>query len=223
MALGGDVGASAMAPMVCDVASYFNATANYPFVHSRGTMEPRDLLQALMDRDKETPTSLAARLKGRPSQPQLHKFLSGKAREPRRATLEPLAAHFGVPLDAFYDPDVADRVATALKLSNGATSPSSAVVGGLTLPERRLLADFKDLFDDERREIMEDVAARASKARGRREKMRAELLAEIGAGEPEETTVLVSPAGMGDDNWRDIDALRNDGHQRAQKTPKPDA
>lgn len=79
-------------------------------------MEPRKLLRALMDRSGDNPNSLARKLHDAVGQPQIHKFLSGTAREPRRATLQPLASHYDIPLDAFYDPEVAGQVAAHLGL-----------------------------------------------------------------------------------------------------------
>lgn len=82
-------------------------------------MDPRHLLQALLARDNETPTSLARKLQNATTQPQIHKFLRGQSKEPRRATLQPVASHFNVPLDAFYDSDVALEVAKGLGLKDG--------------------------------------------------------------------------------------------------------
>jgi transcriptional regulator with XRE-family HTH domain len=70
-------------------------------------MEPRELLRALMRRDGDNPNSLAGKLRGRVSQPQIQKYLAGTSKEPRRATLMPLAEHFGIPIEAFYDEKVA--------------------------------------------------------------------------------------------------------------------
>lgn len=81
-------------------------------------MEPRELLRLLMERDGVNSNSLAARLGNKPSQPQIYKFLEGVSKEPRRPTLAPLAKHFKVALDAFYDPDVAERTALELELFN---------------------------------------------------------------------------------------------------------
>ncbi len=63
-----------------------------------------DLLRELMKKSGDNANSLAAKLDGRTSQPQLHKFLTGEAKEPRRATLQPVADFYGVPVNAFYGP-----------------------------------------------------------------------------------------------------------------------
>lgn len=66
-------------------------------------MDPREFLRLLMDRRGENPHALAAAVKNATKQPQIHKFLAGIAKEPRRTTLQPVADHYGVAIDAFYD------------------------------------------------------------------------------------------------------------------------
>jgi hypothetical protein len=78
-------------------------------------MEPRLLLQWLLDRNGENTNSLAKKLKGKPSQPQIYKFLIGMAKEPKRETLAPIAEHFRIPLNALYDPDEADKAKAAIE------------------------------------------------------------------------------------------------------------
>ena len=70
-------------------------------------MDPREFLRLLMDRRGENPHALAAAVKNATKQPQIHKFLAGIAKEPRRTTLQPVADYYGVSVDAFYDPDKA--------------------------------------------------------------------------------------------------------------------
>lgn len=72
------------------------------FLHSCG-MDPREFLRLLMDRSGDNPNSLAAAMRNATKQPQIHKFLTGIAKEPRRPTLQPIADHYGVSIDAFYD------------------------------------------------------------------------------------------------------------------------
>lgn len=79
-------------------------------------MNPRALLQRLMDRDGLNSNSLAERLNNATTQPQIHKFLSGKAKEPRRSTLAPVARYFRIPLDALYDADIAVSAAKQKQL-----------------------------------------------------------------------------------------------------------
>lgn len=77
-------------------------------------MEPRDLLRKLMTRDGLNPNSLAKRTNGRTKQPQIFRFLSGEAKEPKRSTLEPVAEVFGIEVDALFDRRVAAQVAKRL-------------------------------------------------------------------------------------------------------------
>ena len=78
-------------------------------------MEPRLFLQALMTRAGDNPHSLANRLGQKTKQPQLFRFLSGVAKEPRRSTLEPVAAFYGVSVETFYDPELAETAMNNLQ------------------------------------------------------------------------------------------------------------
>lgn len=84
-------------------------------------MDPRELLRALMTREGVNPHSLSQKLKNRTTQPQLHKFLTGVSKEPRRATLQPVADHYDVPVEAFYDAALASQTARRLRLDEPAT------------------------------------------------------------------------------------------------------
>jgi hypothetical protein len=79
-------------------------------------MEPRELLRALMERDGDNPHSLSVKLKGRVKQPQIYKFVTGVAREPRRSTLQPLAEHYDIPVDALYEEKAAAAAFKRLNL-----------------------------------------------------------------------------------------------------------
>ena len=72
-------------------------------------METRELLRLLMERAGDNPNALAAKLKNAATQPQIYKFLAGISKEPRRSTLQPVADHYGVSIDAFYDEDRAQQ------------------------------------------------------------------------------------------------------------------
>ena len=76
-------------------------------LHSSG-MEPRKLLIELMRLSGDNSNSLSVKLKGATTQPQIYKFVKDQVREPRRKTLQPIADHYGVPLDAFYDEELAE-------------------------------------------------------------------------------------------------------------------
>lgn len=84
-------------------------------MHSRA-MKGRELLQLLLDKRGLTANALSKAVKGATKQPQIHKFLTGAATEPRRSTLAPVAAYFNVPIDAFYDEFLADKTAYQLGL-----------------------------------------------------------------------------------------------------------
>lgn len=79
-------------------------------------MEGRQLLKLLLEQKELTANGLAVALKGATKQPQIHKFLTGAAREPRRSTLQPVADYLGVQVEAFYDEDLALQVAIRLGL-----------------------------------------------------------------------------------------------------------
>lgn len=83
--------------------------SNYPGVHSL-KMDPRKLMQDLMDAQGLNTNSLAAATKNKTRQPQIYRFLDGTSKEPKRSTLVPVACFFGVPVEAFFDPKVADDV-----------------------------------------------------------------------------------------------------------------
>lgn len=90
-----------------------------------------------MDRDGENPNSLAGKLRQRITQPQIYKFLEGVAKEPKRSTLLPLAEHYGIPVDAFFDPAMAqavyDNLMSGAPLINRGTAD-------LTLPSLQMMA-----------------------------------------------------------------------------------
>lgn len=78
-------------------------------MHS-AAMNPRALLQRLMDEAMLNPNSLSEKTGKKTKQPQIHRFLEGTTLEPKRSTLEPVAKVFGVSVEAFFDPKEADRV-----------------------------------------------------------------------------------------------------------------
>lgn len=78
-------------------------------------MEPSELLRLLMKKEGDNPNSLAAKVKQKTRQPQIYKFLEGISKEPRRATLQPIADHYGIPVEAFYDKSLAQQIADGMK------------------------------------------------------------------------------------------------------------
>ncbi|QHI99343.1 hypothetical protein GT347_15980 [Xylophilus rhododendri] len=74
-------------------------------------MDGHFLLKLLLDAEGLNPNSLAAKAEG-VHQPTIAKYLNKQVREPRRTSMAPVAKFFGIPVEAFYDPDVADWVAS---------------------------------------------------------------------------------------------------------------
>lgn len=71
-------------------------------------MNTRTLLSKLMSTYGDNPNSLAVKLESQKvKQPQLHKFVTGKTVEPKRSTLKPVADFYKVPVDAFFNDELA--------------------------------------------------------------------------------------------------------------------
>lgn len=101
-------------------------------------MKGRELLQLLLTKRGLTANSLSRALKGETTQPQIHKFLTGVALEPRRSTLTPVARFFDIPLDAFYDEFIADKVAHQLGLVDAMEISTEALASmGSSVQEAR--------------------------------------------------------------------------------------
>lgn len=94
-------------------------------------MHGSELLHLLLVRRGMRPNALATALNGQVKQPQIHKFLTGTAKEPRRTTLAPIAKYFDVPIDAFYDQQLAWQTAVKLGLlpSNVPQAPPAPQAG----------------------------------------------------------------------------------------------
>jgi hypothetical protein len=84
-------------------------------------MDPKDLVRRLIDAQGETPNSVVHLTRPPMQQSTLHRYLKSNTGETRRKSLAPLAAYFGVPIEAFYDPRVADQVAKEKGLGDTAT------------------------------------------------------------------------------------------------------
>lgn len=78
-----------------------------------------------MDTKELNPNSLAKALNNKPPQPQIYRFLEGISKEPKRSTLEPIAAFFKVPVDAFFDTSIAQSVARELGIGQTAYTYSA--------------------------------------------------------------------------------------------------
>jgi hypothetical protein len=83
------------------------------------TMKPTAFLRALLQRNGDNTHSLARKLGEQNMQPLIHRFMTGKTAEPRRAAMQRIADHYEVNIDAFYDEAVADvewaRIAQGIK------------------------------------------------------------------------------------------------------------
>lgn len=93
-------------------------------------MDGRQLLKALMQAAGENPNSLADALGARTLQSQIARFIDGRTRNPRWSTLEPVARHYGVKVEAFLDDEAAEAVAAARgflgpDVGRGAVSPAT--------------------------------------------------------------------------------------------------
>ncbi|MGF6347922.1 hypothetical protein [Variovorax sp. W2I14] len=101
---------------------------HYSMLHSR-QMNGRQLLRALMAQAGENPNSLADALQNRSLQSQIQRFVDGKTRNPRWSTLDPVAKHYGLRVEAFLDDEAAEEVAIArglLSASDGNTNENRA-------------------------------------------------------------------------------------------------
>lgn len=59
---------------------------------------------------KENPNSIANKLEKRTLQSQLQRFLDGYTKEPKRSTLLPVAEHYGISVEAFFNEELAERL-----------------------------------------------------------------------------------------------------------------
>lgn len=73
-------------------------------------VQPNELVRALIDQSGERLTVVANRIQAG-FQPVLHKFVSGRTKEPSRQTAALIADFFKIPLEALYDEEVASQVA----------------------------------------------------------------------------------------------------------------
>lgn len=78
-------------------------------------MEPRNLYALLLQSKNLTTNALAEKLGGKVEQSQLNRFETGKTKEPRRTTLQPVADYFGIPVDLFYNQPALDLVSKELE------------------------------------------------------------------------------------------------------------
>lgn len=79
-------------------------------------MEGHVLLKLLLQKHGIAPNALADTLHKRTLQSQMQRYLNGNTKSPRPATLEPIAKFFGIGVEAFYQPEIAQRLALELGL-----------------------------------------------------------------------------------------------------------
>lgn len=101
------------------------------------------LIKALMAASGDNPHSLAVRLKHKPPQPQIYKFSEGLVKEPKRTTLQPIADHYGIEVEAFYDESLADVCLQKLSKQDQVLIRKSDTVSVSSEPQN--LADENDV------------------------------------------------------------------------------
>jgi len=134
-------------------------------------MNARELLKHLMDQAGDNSNSLARKTKV--PQPTLYRFLSGTATEPRVSTFEPIAKHYGVPVEIFLSDKA--RAEFLLGQRPAAQSPDGlqAVAGSAVEPhEWPFSAPFEqyEALDAEKKQRLDervsDFLAGAAPAKG---------------------------------------------------------
>lgn len=82
------------------------------------------LLKLLMEKRGMNPNALANALRSRTVQSQVQRYLAGETKNPRPDTLSPIAKFFGIGVEAFYQPTIAQEIAERLELVAPAQSHS---------------------------------------------------------------------------------------------------
>lgn len=77
-------------------------------------MDPKELLRRILLERDLNPTSLSRLTKLATKQSQIHRYLAGAVKEPRRSTLQPVADVLGIPVEALLDEAAAASTAAAL-------------------------------------------------------------------------------------------------------------
>jgi transcriptional regulator with XRE-family HTH domain len=158
--------------------------SHYLFLHS-AAMDGPSLLKALMDAAGDNAYAVATSLRKPALQSYIWKFLNGKAKEPRRASLQPLADRYRVPVDAFYDAGLAERLAIERGLLVGRSGasesasehPQEAPSGpGEIEGALRVLAEALAAADEETRAAVASLFARLAQEPERLESVTATLM-----------------------------------------------
>ena len=126
-------------------------------------MDGPELLKSLMDAAGDNAHAVATSLKKQSLQSYIWKFVNGKAKEPKRSSLQPLADRYRVPVDAFYDPALAERIAVerGLRVARSGQATPSAKPPSDTRPEPgqvkealRILAAVLQPLDKPKRSVV---------------------------------------------------------------------
>lgn len=109
-------------------------------MHS-AAMSPKDLIGLLMRAEGKNPNSLAAAMGMPQMQGQIHRFLAGEVKSPRRETAERFARYFDIPVDAVYDAGTALLVAQQRGLADGVLMAASGSSAYAATPDERVVVD----------------------------------------------------------------------------------
>lgn len=104
-------------------------------------MTPSEFLQALIDRAKENPNSLAAKTQA--TQSTIMRILRGDTKEPRKSTVDKIARFFDVPVEVFFSDRIRKDEAIRLGLverDEHSTSDESDVEYAGRAPAQRWVA-----------------------------------------------------------------------------------
>lgn len=180
-------------------------------------MDGKELLRALMRRSGLNPNALANILGRRSLQSQVTRFLDGSTANPRWSTLKPVADHFEVKVEAFFDSELAEQVATQKGLvvdrspfsaADGAHQDFATKASGAPTPIRHStrislyevlmqLADVLEKHDLSARKavasLLGDLAIAPEQAATTADRIQ-RLLDEPGNGRPQKSTH--SPSGV---------------------------
>lgn len=114
-----------------------NAQMHYSIMHSLA-MTPAEFLQALIDRAKENPNSVAT--KAKVTQSTILRILRGDTKEPRKSTLEKVARFFTVPVEVFFSDSIRHQEAVRLGMIEGGDDDTAHLEYVGTAPAQRWVA-----------------------------------------------------------------------------------
>jgi len=130
-------------------------------------MDGATLFSRLLDKRGLNPNSLAAAINRPKAQSTFHRFKEGTIRQPKRESLEDAAAHLGVNVLAFYDPDLADQEWGRI---SGAPAPAPQAAAAqtarqVTESQWAMLQDFEILPEDEKAALRGTLRQNADRVR----------------------------------------------------------